>query len=157
MRQPCTPYRWVAAAAMMALLAGCSGDGSDEPPGPDTPATVQQSPDITDITEDYFSNPSYLGKTVTVTGDVTRVITPASFVLTGEEYDDDSILVLSAQHLDVREGEQVTVTGEVQRFEYTAYEGGYGLDDDDGYIEFAGEEFLVAARPGGPASPAPSG
>jgi hypothetical protein len=113
MRQPRTPYRWFAVAVMVVLLAGCSGRGSDEVPDLDTP-TPEQSPEITDITEDYFSNPSYLGKTVTVTGDVTRVITPASFVLTGDEYDDDSILVLSAQHLDVRQGEQITVTGEVQ-------------------------------------------
>ncbi|MEV6842730.1 hypothetical protein [Actinoplanes sp. NPDC051411] len=104
---------------------------------------MQSSPPIGAITDDYFHNPGYIGKVVTVTGRVTRVITPTSFVLTGQEFDDDSILVLSSRQ-PVPEGSMVTVTGEVQRFRYTTFSGDYHLPGVDRYRSFNGEEFLIA-------------
>lgn len=138
--------RWMALLTALLLLTACGGRDPDADEIPDLkPETgAEQSPEITDITEDNFDEAFYVGRTVSLTGTVTKVITPTSFVLTGREYDDDSILVLSAEDATVRRGQQITVTGEVQRFRYPNYRG-YELDDDDSYGEYDGEEFLVAS------------
>lgn len=143
--------QWIVIMMVAIAVAACGGQDPDADELPEA-GTAEQSPEITDITEEAFGDAHYIGQTVTVTGKVTRIITPTSFVLTGEEYDDDSILVLSAGEYDPELYAPLTVTGEVQRFEYPNYRG-YELDDEDSYVEFNGREFIVA---GPPRSPVPS-
>jgi hypothetical protein len=144
----------IAILVVLFTVAAC-GIGADDAPIIEPEASAERSPEITDITEDLFGNAHYVGQTVTVTGKVTRIITPTSFILTGDEYDDDSILVLSAGKYDPELYRQLTVTGEVQRFNYPDYRG-YELDDDDAYGEFIGKEFIVAGPPRGTESAKPS-
>lgn len=133
--------------AALPLAAGSCGvgDGTEVP----TTAPVQPSPPVGAITDPYFSNDAYIGRTVTVTARVSKVITDRSFVLTGEEYGDDSLLVLSAPGIEAERGEEVTVTGVVRTFTYGAYFNDYDLGGADSYEDFDAEEFLVAT--GGPA------
>ncbi|MEV4703170.1 hypothetical protein [Actinoplanes sp. NPDC049316] len=93
---------------------------------------------------------------VTVTAEVSKVITDRSFVLTGEEYGDDSLLVLSAPGIEAERGEEVTVTGVVGKFAYGAYFNDYDLGSADSYEDFDAEEFLVATGGGPGTDPSPS-
>lgn len=151
-----TGYR-IRSVLITALVAvpvglGACGDGGD---GVTISPSPERSPEITDIADDYFGNADFIGRTVTVAGEVTRVITSRSFVLTGDEYGDGSLLVLNAAGMDVEVGETVEVTGNVQKFGYQTYRDEYRLDEDPRtYAEFNGEEFLVAM--GADASPGPS-
>ncbi len=127
--------------AMPLMLGACGvGDGIEVP----TTAPLRPSPAIGAITDPYFSNDDYIGRTVTVTATVSKVITDRSFVLTGDEYGDDSILVLSAPGIAAERGRQVTVTGVVSTFTYGAYFDDYDLGGADSYEDFDAEEFLVA-------------
>ncbi|UQU62609.1 hypothetical protein COUCH_26720 [Couchioplanes caeruleus] len=136
--------------ALPLMLASCGvGDGVEVP----TTAPLRPSPAVGAITDPYFGNDDYIGRTVTVTATVSKVITERSFVLTGNEYGDDSILVLSAPGIEAEPGKQVTVTGVVRKFTYGAYFDDYDLGGADSYEDFDAEEFLVAT---GTPSPGPS-
>jgi hypothetical protein len=154
----------VAAGILVVPLAlgACSGD--EDIPTTQPPATTEASPEIGDITDEYFGDASYVGKTVTVQGTVTALVGPSSFMLDGRQYGDDTLLVISAPAMDVEVGEQVDVTGVVRQFDYEIYKDGYGLSDPGLYGGFDGEEVLVAGGPGAsggvsaPArSPSPAG
>jgi hypothetical protein len=137
--------------ALPVTAASCGvGDGIEVP----TTAPLRPSPEIGAITDPFFSNDAYIGRTVTVTAEVTKVITDRSFVLTGDEYGDDSILVLSAPDIDAERGKEVTVTGVVRKFTYGAYFDDYDLGGADSYEDFDAEEFLEATgSPSAGASP----
>jgi hypothetical protein len=95
----------------------------------------------------YFGDASFIGRTVTVGGIVTRVITETSFVLDTRDFGDESLLVLCAPSREVAVGYRVSVSGNVQKFDYSAYAGDYALAPDaDRYRDFAAEEFLVTSE-----------
>ncbi|SFQ73073.1 hypothetical protein SAMN05421810_11537 [Amycolatopsis arida] len=125
-------------AALPLVLAGCDEDSA----GPETGA------DVEDVTEDdYFGTNEYVGETVTVSAAVTDVINPRAYVLGGQAYGDESLLVLYAEgNQDVREGTTVRATGTVRQFRHADYVEPYGLVDEGRVAGFADEEFLVADR-----------
>jgi hypothetical protein len=137
------------------LTLGACDDDNDVATPP--VATAEASPELDDITDDYFGDASYIGKRVTVQGTVTKVIPPASFVLAGREYGDDALLVVSAPKMDVQVAQQVDVTGVVRQFDYETYADDYDLGTDAGlYIEFEQEEVLIAGGPAGSATSSPA-
>ncbi|WP_212990840.1 hypothetical protein [Actinoplanes auranticolor] len=142
------------------LILGACGEDDDVVPATPPAATTEASPEIGDITDAYFGGPSYVGRTVTVLGTVTRVVGPSSFVLDGREYGDDTLLVISAPARSVEAGQQVEVTGVVRQFDYEIYRDGYGLADPGLYGDFEREEVLVAggsaAASGGASTPVQS-
>ncbi len=139
------------------LALGACGDDEEDipPPLPTVTPDPEPSPELGDITDDYFSDASYVGRTVTVEGTVREVISRSSFVLAGEQYGDESLLVISAPTLDVEVGRHVEVTGVVRTFGHENYADGYDLADDTDYTEFDGEEMLVVGGSAG--SPGPGG
>jgi hypothetical protein len=147
----------VSLLAVTLALGACGDDEDDAVPTTTPAATTQASPDIGDITDDYFGGPSYVGRTVTVQGNVTRVVGPSSFVLDGKGYGDDTLLVISAPSMDVEIGEQVDVTGVVRQFDYEIYRDGYGLADPGLYGDFDQEEVLVAGGAAGSGNPSAPG
>lgn len=126
------------AVLLMPLAATACGDDSA---GPETGADVQEIADT-----GYFASDEYVGQTVTVSAEVTEVLSPSSFELGGVGYGDESLLVISAERADVRDGEVVKVTGKVEEpFDYHYYSNSYGLNEDSNLYERYGEEnFLVA-------------
>lgn len=135
--------KWVTAgiiAAMALPLAAC-GDDDDDGAGP------EEGADVEDITEDdaYFDNDEHVGEEVTVSAEVTEVLTPTSFELGGADWGDDSLLVVSATEApDLAEGQVVQVTGTVREFVYADYEA-YGLGEEEVYDPYGDEEFLEAS------------
>jgi hypothetical protein len=135
------PMHRVVVATAMALCAvamgGCETEQTGQrPAGAPGPAA----------STNYFGDASFIGRTVTVGGIVTRVITETSFVLDTRDFGDESLLVLCAPSREVAVGYRVSVSGNVQKFDYSAYTGEYALASDaDRYRDFAGEEFLVTS------------
>lgn len=131
---------WVAVCAAALLpfsVAACDEDSA----GPETGA------DVEDVTEDdnYFGTDEHLGETVTVSAEVTDVISPTSFELAGDDWGDESLLVTSATEVqNLNEGDVVQVTGEVGQFIYGDYSEEYGLADVGMYEPYEEEEFLAA-------------
>ncbi|MBB4693550.1 hypothetical protein [Paractinoplanes abujensis] len=127
---------------MMALIATLcllivSGCGQDSPTQGSTTAPANSN---------FFGDTYFIGRTVTITGIVTRVITEQSFVLDTRDFGDESLLVLCEPSRDVAAGDRIHLSGNVQKFVYGAYAEQYGLSTDAAYKMFAGEEFLVTAQ-----------
>jgi hypothetical protein len=93
------------ALAIVPLAAAC-GDGDTAGP--------ERNVSVGDLTqEEAFYEGKYLGRTVTVSAAVYEVRGPLSFELSGGDYGDEPVLVLSEQPVSVVAGEVVRVTGTV--------------------------------------------
>jgi hypothetical protein len=155
MRQPRGATVAVSVLLTASLAMGACGADDPDPAAPDVPATSPEaSPEIGDITADYFGGPSYIGRTVTVTGTVTQLISDGAFMLDGKQYGDESLLVISAPAIDAQMDKQVTVTGVVREFGFDEWSGEYALGEEPGpYIDFSGEEVLVVGGTQGSVAP----
>lgn len=98
--------------------------------------------------EDWFSTEQYVGEKVTVSSTVLRTLSAQAFVLAGEDYGDDSLLVLSKNEMsNLEPGMEIKVTGVVRVFNYDEYVEPYGLYGAGPLYEpFESEEFLVAKK-----------
>ncbi|SNY25517.1 hypothetical protein [Paractinoplanes atraurantiacus] len=95
----------------------------------------------------YLGDASFIGRTVTISGWVVQVITETSFVVDTRQNGAEPLLVLCAPSRDVEKGSLVIVSGNVQRFYYSAYADEYALAPDaDVYSRFAADPFLVTRR-----------
>lgn len=125
-------------AAPLLVLTGAvaCGDEAEEP-------TVEE---ITDV--NYFGDTDeFVGDTVTLEAEVTEVLSPQSFELGGQDWGDESLLVTSAEPVDVQQGNMVEVTGTVgEAFIYADYVTEYDLVDPAVYTVFENEKFLVATN-----------
>jgi hypothetical protein len=96
------------AAAVGALVAGC---GDDRSAGPERGVTVDEVQE-----NQYFYEGEYLGQVVTVSGAVTKTISNRTFEIDGEDYGEDSLLVITAEPVAVAEGDVLRVTGTVGQY-----------------------------------------
>ncbi|NYH52500.1 hypothetical protein HNR06_002089 [Nocardiopsis arvandica] len=87
-----------------------------------------------------------VGSTVTVSAEITEVLSNQSFRLEGaSDWGENPLLVVSAQeNMNVSQGDVVSVTGTVREFDYATYSEDYELGDEGLYEEFDGEQFIVA-------------
>lgn len=117
-------------------LAACS-DGSA---GPEAgPATVQ------DVNTDSIGVDPFLGNTVTVSGEVTSIISPKAFRISGDDWGGEPLRVINAGNAVVTEGSVVQVTGTVREFEETAIEQEYKLTLDDNLFDDWSDDHVVVA------------
>ncbi|MEU8230451.1 hypothetical protein AB0C12_12725 [Actinoplanes sp. NPDC048967] len=135
------PRRLAAAVAVCLLTVATAGCVEQTAPTPvPVPANGSTAPD-------YFGTTDFIGRTVTVSGTVTRLITDTSFELDTREYGDDSLLVLCEPGRAVSAGDRVRISGNVQKFLYDVYAADHHLAGDAAtYAEFTGERFLVTAE-----------
>jgi hypothetical protein len=97
------------AVAVFALIAGCGDD--DRSAGPERGITVDE------VQEDqYFYEGEYLGQVVTISGAVTAVIGERTFEIDGEDYGEDSLLVITAEPGAVAVGDVLRITGTVGQY-----------------------------------------
>lgn len=97
------------AAAVGALVAGCGGD--EQSAGPEQGVTVDEVQE-----NQYFYEGEYLGQVVTVSGAVTETISDRTFEIDGEDYGEDSLLVITAEPVAVAEGDVLRITGTVGQY-----------------------------------------
>lgn len=104
--------------------------------------------------EEEPEQPDLVGQTVTVSGEVTSVIAPTGFTISGEEDEEfdelaepntSGVLVVSAQEFGVTEGDVVQIVGEVALFSVVDVEAELGIAlDDELFEEFEGQPALIA-------------
>ena len=122
-------------------------DGTD----PSVPATGITTSEIIDHPEQY------LGRTVTVAGEVDRVLGRWAFTIGGGDFiGDDRLLILSTVKLPqvprrpadnpLLEDDIVQVTGPVRRFDLAAAERELGVDLDDGLFDDHIGRLAIVAR-----------
>lgn len=155
------PAAWfwlrVCVAVLVAPLVLGACDTDTDAGAAEDEVAEEASPEVEDIADDYFGNDEYLGETVTISAEVTNVITGTSFVVAGEGYGDESLLVISTTPMpNVQEGQTESFTGTVQQFNYDEYAGDYGLDADEGEYESYGEEEFLLVDGGATPSPSPA-
>lgn len=130
-----------AAVALPFTLAACGGESTAGP---------ERGADVEDVSEDdWFDTNDYIGEKVTVSSTVLSTLSSHAFVLAGEEYGDDSLLVLTKSDIsDLVPGMAVQVTGTVRTFTYSEYVDPYGLDAVDPALfePYEEEEFLAAKK-----------
>lgn len=105
--------------------------------------------------EEEQEQPDLVGQTVTVSGEVTSVIAPTGFTISGEEDEElgelgeqntSGVLVVGAQEFGITEGDVVQVVGEVALFRVVDFETELGIDlDDELFEDFEGQPALIAA------------
>lgn len=118
---------------------------------------VGGGPEETDLLSEIVKNPdSYLGRTVTVSGEVARVISPRMFVLDREgTVLGDELLIYTTKPLTPQAGrdianpfqdaDKVTVTGTVRRFVITDIERDIGMDlETEIEVEYQNEPVIAA-------------
>lgn len=134
-RAPKLAATFVAGASLMLTSVSCADDSA----GP------EQGVDVEAITENYFDDNEFVGQTVTVSAEVSRVLSPQSFQLAGDDWGDDSLLVVSADNADVQEGEVVEVTGQVHdAFAHDSVAQDIDLAGPGLYGGYVGENYLAA-------------
>ncbi|NYH52502.1 hypothetical protein HNR06_002091 [Nocardiopsis arvandica] len=140
--------RALSAAAVASSVLALSACGEDTAGG-------EQGTDVEDVQEDGGEGAD-VGSTVTVSSEVTEVLSSQSFRLEGaDDWENDPLLVVSAGQANVSEGDVVEVTGTVEDFDYTTYSEDYELGDEGVYEDFDDQRFIVADQVSPVASPSP--
>lgn len=135
--------RWAALAAAALLPLSATACGDDDTAGPETGTDVQ---DITEEDQYFADGDEFVGETVTVSAEVSEVLGSKSFVVNGDDWGDDSLLVLSAEEAtSLQEDDVVRVTGTVREFTYDTYANDYGLVDPGLYEVYGTEKFIEAS------------
>jgi hypothetical protein len=131
----------IVVAGMAALLPLSVAACDEDTAGPETGA------DVEDITEDdYFGDDEFLGESVTVSAEVTDIVSGKAFEIGGAEFGDESLLVVhdtAVPNLEV--GTAVQASGTVRQFRYDEFVGSYDLGDPLLYEPYGEEEFLLAS------------
>ncbi len=150
------------AAAVLLGAAGCANDSAGPDSGADVADVISQEGDAEQAAADPTGagdgTTSFVGRQVTVSGEVEEVLNPRAFEL-GDELIGDSLLVLSGsassfEELGLKVGEEledgdkiVQVTGTVRVFDESKFKDEFGIDYDDEIVdEYDGEHVLVADR-----------
>ncbi len=140
------------------LLAACQDTSAGPEVGTDLEDVAGAAPELTEpVAEEEALDPALVGQQVTVSADVSEVVSPAAFVL-GEDTL-SSVLVVSAPAADFGEigltvddaladdDTVVTVTGTVRQFDIAGFEEEFGVDYDDELFEvYEGQSVIVADR-----------
>lgn len=125
------------------LLAGCQNQGPIE--------------EIRTRPRDLLKSPAeYIGKTVSISGEVDRIFGPRSFTVGGEEFgqsllivSEDSIAPVGGRTAEIpaAENDIVQVTGVVRRFDSTAFRKKYDVQlPSDAVSEFQGHPVVAALQ-----------
>ncbi len=150
--------RTLAPAAALALLFGGATACSDDSAGPEGGTTVEdiaaedEEDEVADEpfevdaeTAEVFADPAaFVDQEVTVSAQVSEVISEQAFVIGNEE---QQILVVGAESLGVTlmPGVVAQVQGVVKGFNLVEVEEALGVDlDDDSFVPFEGQNYIIS-------------
>lgn len=134
-----------AAGLGLGVLAGCGGDTA----GPETGVSVGEIQNDQEPDEAADNDVrSFVGQNVTVSAEVTEIITAGAFTIGGGGFfGGESLLVIHPPGLpEAQEGDPVQVTGTVrQAFELPAVEQEFGFDfNDELFVDYDAEPYIAA-------------
>lgn len=105
MRRSATTWAVTGTLAVMPLAAACGGGDTAGPERAVSIGDVQQ--------HENFYRGTYLGRTVTVSAMVSELHGARSFELSGGDFGDEKLLVVTDRSTGIEEGQVVRVTGTV--------------------------------------------
>lgn len=113
----------------------------------DEPADDEPVDGIDDDTEEVFDDPtSFVGQTVTVSGEVSEIIDESAFEIAGEDLGGEGLLVVQADaSVDLEADTVVRVTGTVRESDFQALETDLGVEFDDALFARYEDEHLIVA------------
>lgn len=136
-------------AALVADSAVVTPAGAQQGGGAQPGETLQLS--LSEITDNPLE---FYGETVTVSGPIARIVEPNTFVMASDQAMDQNdqnvdldflieqgVLVAGGDDLDVSEGQNVQVTGQIQQFDIDQFEEEVGVafnQNNDTYSAFSG-------------------
>lgn len=138
-------------------LAGCNQDdpvpadgestGTPTPYGAGTPTEENRVVYEGQFNQEFINEAeNYVGRQVTISGEVSRTLSPETFAIAGPA---DPLLIVEEQEIPaVNDGESVEITGMMQdSFSVAEVEERLGTDlDDELYADFEGENYVMATR-----------
>jgi hypothetical protein len=148
-RDRTTPKTWILAAVavvaviVIALIVWALVGDDDDGLGDDVIVDGISNENAFD--DDGFAE-SLVGQSVTVTAEVSEVLTPAAFRIGGDGFGEDGLLVLSPAAGTLSEGQEVVVIGIVRQFERDQLEGDLGWDLGGFDFTTWSDENVLAAR-----------
>jgi hypothetical protein len=128
----------IGALVAVPLMAACGNPPST--PGPQRAVTVRDLQ-----REEYFYQGDYLGRTVTVSAKISDVLAPGVFELSGGDFRDTKLLVVTDQPAEVSEDEVVRVTGTVGQLHTSVPSEGVPYIQQDPYTRYETKPYLYQA------------
>lgn len=129
--------RLIAVLAAVALTGACGGGDT---------AGSERGVSVGDLqAEEFFYEGEYLGRTVTVSAAVAEVAGPRSVELSGGDFGDEQLLVVSNDPVSVAAGQVVRVTGTVGQLHRTTPADRVPYVQDSLYAQGATEAYLYDA------------
>lgn len=139
------------------VLTGCNQDdpvpaggepaGSPAPTAEGTPTEENRVAYEGQYNQEFVDEAAnYVGQQVTISGEVSRTLSPETFAIAGPA---DPMLVVEEQEIPaVDEGQTVEITGTMQEsFSVAEVEEQLGVDlEDELYADFEGENYVTAGR-----------
>lgn len=132
------PFVVAMAFVLTTALSGCGDSNADI----EAPPPVLPDDDTIAFAEDRVE---FVGRDVTISGEVGTKLAPSGFLLTGSALGDEPVLVVAPKQPAVNVGDQVTVTGTVRNFDVITFR--RDLDepmDDVTYAPYAGQPAIMA-------------
>ncbi len=129
-------------AAIVGLWVWANDDDSA---GPERGVTVEDVAEDQAFDDDGFAD-DLAGREVTVSGNVSEVVSASAIRLGGDDFGGDGLLVIGVSKTDISEGDEVRVTGKVRKFDAAQFETEFGWDfyDEPVYDAWRDEHVLVA-------------
>ncbi|OWY64318.1 hypothetical protein B7486_47985 [cyanobacterium TDX16] len=117
-------------------LFGCTDSNSNS-------ANSEANATIGEIVDE--ANTNFIGKTVTVSGEIEEVISPKAFVIEGDGFfNDPELLVLNLDGSPIVNDSNIQVTGTVRQFSKAEIENQFDVDLGGLEAEFKGKFVLIA-------------
>jgi hypothetical protein len=127
----------IALALFALVLPACTGTNSDSA-GREAATTTSEVADR--------SNSNLIGKTVTISGDIQRQVSPQAFTIQSDEFvNGQEVLVVNANKVPIVEGTLTRVTGTVRDLTIVDVEKEYGFDLDPGLEAQIREQPVIVA------------
>lgn len=126
-----------------ALLAGC---GASE-----TSAGPEESVDVEDVAQaeqdsPYFDIDPLVGDEVTISGEVSEILSETAFRISGDEFGDEGVAVVMAGGVQLEEGAVAQVTGTVTERNADAVNEALDTDLADEDLADLTEEYVISAN-----------
>ena len=110
------------AAAMVVMgLSKWANDDDDDRVAPERNITVENVTEADAFDDDGFAK-SLVGQQVTVSADVSEMVSSDAIRIGGDDLDADGLLVIGVSNANLSKGDDVRVTGTVREFDAATFE-----------------------------------
>ncbi len=140
------PWLVLLVVVILAGIALWKWSNDDESAGPERGVTVEDVAESDAFEDDGFAD-DFLGRQVTVSGNVSEIVSSDAIRLGGDDFGGDGILIIGVTTANISEGQDVRITGTVREFDPIALQREFGSAafNDHRYGPWKDENVLVAS------------